>query len=377
MTLHRVHRRRSSGPGVRAGVDAEFGGRVDQRRSVRRKVLDVSIAVLAKTWWVATAAVALVGGAVHFDLVTEGNLGPLAGTSEVAAGNDASFAAVDSEFDTYPNTRYAGVDLAVIDARIVPVNQTGAPIAVIELGVRNNNSTQARLPLKMVSLIGPNGVQTELDRFEYTEYSTRMVVEPWSTDRGLAVFKLSVAASVSLADYHLQIAENGRWPVTVPLDSSALPRAEAYPQALEIALIADQLNYRGMSLELIEAFTALEYGVYRAPIGRHLAVITVDITGSPASAMGTVESELWTLTESKVGGNNNIVSQNDSRAIRALAGENPVDGSTVTDATGAVTTTARVHLVFSYSTEASRLSLQIGGADAPQAVAEFKVQAFE
>lgn len=370
MTLHQVRRRRFLG--LRLG----------------RRFLDLAIAVLAKTWWVATAAVLLVGAAVRYDLVIENNLGPLTGTAEVAAGGEADFFATDSVFYAYPNTSYAGIDLAVIDARIVPRYQTGAPIAIVELGVRNQTGLQSRLPTKLFQLVGPNGVHIDLDRFEYTEHTSRMVVESGQTARGLAVFQLAAAASENLADYHLQIAETGRWPASVLLDSSVTPPANPYPQPLEASAAGERLEFDGLTIELTEATQALEYGVYRAPIGRHLAVVTLEITGSPTDAAAAVDRQLWTLVDSKFGGNRNVISQSENRAIRVISGPTPsaavaaeatstAPGASGPSGTVAPRTTVTMQLVFSYSTESSRLALRIGDPADRKTVAEFEVQAVE
>lgn len=372
MTLHQVPRRRRPGPG--------------------RRFLDTSIGVLARTWWVATAAVLLVGAVVRYDLVAASDLGPLAGTSEVAAGGGGGLAAADSEFYSYPNTRYAGVDLAVLDARIVPRFQTGAPIAIVELGVRNQTGLQARLPTKMIRLVGPNGVNIELDRFEYTRYASRMVVEPGSSGSGLAVFHLATAASENLSDYHIQIAENGRWPASLPLSNDVSLPANSFPRPLQVttaSVLKDETGedsiggegsgtaslpgFEDLTIELAEATDALEYGVYRAPIGEHLAVVTVEITGAVADASAAADCRQWTLVESELGGNRNVLSQSENRAIRVISGA--TDAPQV--AGTALETTITLQLVFSYSTESSKLTLQIGEPGDRQTVADFAVQPVE
>ncbi|MGI9595674.1 MAG: hypothetical protein ACR2QK_05920 [Acidimicrobiales bacterium] len=308
---------------------------------------------LARTWWVATVALLLAGAVVRYDLITEDHLGPLA-RSEVAAGSATGFAAPASDFDSYAAVRYAGTDVALIDARSIPTNLSGHPIVVAELAVRNNSTVQARVPVNMISLVGPGGQATELDRFEYTDHAYRMVIDPGRTERGLAVFKLPVHASPQLNDYVLQIAERGRWPVSLPLEGPAA--AAIYPQPLEAEGAEERARYRGLTVELTEATTALEYGVYRAPVGRHLAVVNVTVTGSPAGSLGTVERDLWTLLDGEA----------EERAIRAIVGRRPVGGNSVD-----------MQLVFAYSTESSELTLTVGGPGERQTVAVFEVQAFE
>lgn len=376
MTLHRAPRRRS-GLGSAGDVeDRSAPGGPAAAGSGRGQLFDTSISVLAKTWWVVTTAAVVVGTAVHFDVVTESNLGPLARTAEVAASPDG-FGAVDSDFYAYPNASYAGMDLAVLDARVVPRFQTGSPIAVVELGVRNQTNQQARLPMKMVRLVGPNGTKVDLDRFEYTDFSTRMVIERGQTALGLAVFLLPVGASTDTSEYHLEIAENGRWPVSVPLSGDVTLPADAYPQPLEVASVAGQLEARGLDIELTEATSALEYGVYRASVGNHLAVVTVEITGSQPDATAALDRELWTLVESKLGGNRNVISQKEKRAIRVLSSE-PTVAQTASvagsDGVTAAEVTVTLQLVFSYSTESSKLALRFGLPGSSQGVADFTVQ---
>ncbi len=291
---------------------------------------------------------------VRYDLLAEDRLGPLAAGSEVAAADQTSFAIAPTDFDAYQNVSYAGLDLALVEARVVPNNRSGQPIVVVELAVRNNSRVQARLPLNMINLVGPGGQVSELDRFEYTAHASRMVVEAGKTERGLAVFKLPVHSSLRLSDFELQIAEAGRWPAGLPLDGEA--PEPPYPGPLAVTFHNEEARYRGLTVELSGAATALEYGVYRAAVGQHLAVVTVTVTGSPVSSMGTVERDLWTLVDGVT----------ERRAIRAIAGQRPVGGNSVT-----------MQLVFAYSTESSELELVVGGPEERQTVARFEVQAFE
>jgi hypothetical protein len=360
MTTHRI-RRRSPGTGP------------------RRQWLNTAIPVLGRVWWVATVAVLAVGATVRYDLDERVDLGPLVPAAEVAAGGESDYTAVESDFSAYPNTSYAGMELAVIDARIVPRYQTGSPIAIVELGVRNLNDRQARLPAKMVRLVGPNGTHIPLDRFEYTDFSNRIVVEPGETARSLAVFQLATGASVGVGDYQLQVAENGRWPATVPLSSTASFPANPYPQPLEALASPSSdgpIRFGDLDIELVEASQALEFGAYRASVGQHLAVVTVEVTGLPVDVGPALDRQLWTLVDSKLGPSRNIVSQRQNRAVRLASEVIPEPERVSTASTGTVyPTTVRLQLVFSYSTESSRLSLRVGGTADGQSVAEFEVQA--
>lgn len=307
---------------------------------------------LSKSWWVVTALLLLVGSAVHFELITEDDLGPLASLSEVAAG-PGDLAALPGELDGFPSADYAGLTVALIDARTIPVNQTGRPIMVVDLAIENRSDVQARVPLAMLTLVRPDGRTFEAERFEYTEYSNRLTVGSGAVEQALVVFKLSPGPTGPTSGYQLEIGEAGRWPVSLGLDGSV---TEAdFPQTLELvdgSVGAEPAQYQGLRVELLDAVTALEHGVYRAPVGRHLAVISVRVVGASSG----LDRNLWTVVDRK----------GESRAIRASIVESSEDG---TDAT--------VELVFSYSTDVSELSLFVGRSDTRDLVAAFATQAFE
>ncbi len=306
---------------------------------------------LVRMWWAATAVLLAVGAAAHFDLVTEDRLGPLVATTEVAAGG-GGFPGPGTDFDSLPSVRYAGIDVGLLAARVVPDNRTGRPIVIAEIAVRNTSSVQARLLLRMVQLAGPDGELIAADRFDYTDHRSRLVVEPGAVDRGLLVFKLGPGRPPILSDYRLQIGEEGRWPADLPLDGPVPPAL--YPLPLEVT--ADEpTDYRGLSITLLDARSALQYRLYRARIGQHLALIEVSISG-PSTLVASLDRSAWALLDDDSG----------RSPIRAVTGERSADGEAVTTV-----------LVFAYDTEASALRLAIGQGEQRRVVAEFEAQAFE
>ena len=318
-----------------------------------------------KAWWVTTALLLATGTITRFDLVTSEDFGPLTAGSEVAAAEDAALGVADGQFEAYPQVRYAGVDIALVGARVIPVNNSGQPIVVAELAVRNTTTVQARLSRKLINLTTTDGTTVPLDRFEYADHDNRLVVEPGETHQIVGVFKLRGQIDTSLDAYTLQIGESGRWPEYLGLNGEVVP--SVYPKSLEPVDGADDpARLNQLVVELTTAATTLEYGVYRAPIGQHLAVVTVSVSGAPgALERGGFDKNLWTLTDES----------GSHRALQATAGERSVDGNTVS-----------MELVFAYSTEASTLELLIGsedtstgatGDDEPVSVASFSVQAFE
>ena len=315
-------------------------------------VTEQIVRFLSKSWWVVTALLLLVGSAVHFELVTEDNLGPLVAPSEVAAGA-GDLIALPGELDGYPSVAYAGTTVALIDARTIPINQTGRPIMVVDLAVENRSDVQARVPLTMLTLVRPDGRTFTAERFEYTEFSNRLAVDAGEVEQALVVFMLPPGQTGPTSGYQLEVGEAGRWPVSLGLDGSV--SEAAFPQELALAdgsVGVEPAQYQGLRVELLDAVTALEHGVYRAPIGRHLAVMSVRVVGASTG----LDRNLWTVVDRN----------GESRAIRADVVESSQDG-----------TDAVVELVFSYSTDVSDLSLFVGRSDTRDLVATFSTQAFE
>lgn len=307
---------------------------------------------LYKSWWVVTALLLLVGSAVHFELVTEDDLGPLAASTEVAAGEN-DLMARPGDLDGVASVEYAGLTIALVHVRAIPVNQTGRPIMVVDLAIENRSAVQARIPLAMLELVGPTGRVVAADRFEYTDFGNRLVINPQQVEQVLAVFKLPPGEVGSPGDYTLKVAEAGRWPVELGLDGSVSELAFPTPLSLTSDSAGrEPIQYQGLRVELLDATTDLEHGVYRAPIGRHLAVVTVRVIG-PSSGS---DRQLWRLVDNN----------GQNRAIRASIIESKLGGLDTT-----------VELVFSYSTDVSELSLMIGRSDRQEPVASFEVQAFE
>lgn len=311
---------------------------------------------LYKAWWAVTALLLIVGVVVRFELVTDEDLGPLAPGAEVAAPDGATLAVAGGAFDGLPSVRYAGLDIALVNARPVPVNNAGVPIVVVELALRNTTSVQARVPTTLLNLVGPHGALTRTDRFEYSEHDSRVVINAGRTEEVLAVFKLDTSLGTDLEGYQLQVGERGRWPETMALVGEI--EASAYPRALEnTGPEPGPVTVDGLDFELIDAHSDLEYGVYRAAIDQHLAVMTVSATagiGTPARPLPP--SARWTLTDN----------HGDHQPIRATVGTPSEDGTAVD-----------IELVFAYSTEASQLTLRVGQSGHRPVVARFDVQPFE
>ncbi|MEM7275389.1 MAG: hypothetical protein AAF547_20105 [Actinomycetota bacterium] len=313
-------------------------------------VTEQIVRVLSRTWWVVTAAMLVVGGAAQFDLISRERLGPLASASaEVAAPDGSQLAAVT---DGQASVRYAGLELSLLEARAVPVNQSGRPIVVVDLAIRNLADVPVRIVPSMLRLVRPDGQVVEPDRFDYTERPDLIVLEPGGAVSALVVYKLGAAPVGLVSAHRLEIGEPGRWPVSIGLDGTVAEDRFPQPLAIDPTAGSPTATYQGLEVELLDARTALEHGVYRAPIGRHLAMATVEVIGPSAA----IDRHLWTLTD--VDGQR--------RALQADVTETSPSGDVAT-----------VELVFSYSTESSELSLMVGRSGVQDEVARFEVKSFE
>ncbi len=322
---------------------------------------------LWKAWWATTILLLAVGTVSRYDLVSSELLGPLVVGAEVAAADDPIMLVGGDAFDALPRVTYAGLDLALMNARAIPENNSGRPIIVVDLAVRNATPAQIRLPRQHLKLTSVDGATVALDRFEYAEHGSRLVVDSGETQQVLAVFKLRGRIGTDLDGYAIQIGEEGRWPESLLLDGQISP--SAYPLPLEVLSTDDEpARYQDLVVELSDAATALEYGVYRSSIGQHLAVITISVSGAPGALdRGGLDRGLWTLADGQVL----------RRALKVTPGERSLDGNTVS-----------IELVFAYGTEASELELFVGDASNQErdatavdkeavSVASFSVQAFE
>ena len=330
----------------------------DDGRRPLSEIVEPARQFLRKLWWFTTAALLLVAVVSRFDLVTLDDLGPLGEGREVAAGDDGAAGLVADEFDALPAVRYAGVDVALLDSRIIPENSSGKPIIVADLAVRNTNATQVRLLTQQINLILGDGTVSPMDRFEFAPHPDRLVLAPGEAQQALAVFPISDELTDDLGSYSLQVGELGRWPENLGLDGVVAP--SLYHRSLEVlAQPEDLLPFGNLIVDMTSATAALEYGVYRAPVGDHLAVISLSVFGTPGTdEMDSFDEELWTLVDA----------DGPQRALRATVVERSVAGGNAT-----------VELVFAYSTETSELELFVSEDSLSDAVsvARFDVQAFE
>lgn len=333
--------------------------------------MDGAVRALRKSWWVATALLLAVGVVSRYDLVTEDDLGPLAATGEVAAGPETALVVLADDFDPESTIHYGGLDMALLGARSIPENNSGQPIIVADLAVRNASDHQIRVPLNLIRLVSVDDVVTPLTRLDYAENSERLVLDPGESQLALAVFKLRGSMDEDLSLYEIQVGEDGRWPENLPLEGEVLPSAFPRPLLPEIAAepfddaelsaVVDEsllvaVRHDGYGITVTEAETALQYGPYRAPIGRHLAVITVEVAGDPASVEEVTGSEdFWILDDGA----------DEHRVVRSVVTNRTDDGSRVSR-----------QLVFSYSTESSNLRL-IAGEGLSTEIASYPVQAVE
>lgn len=314
-------------------------------------VAEQLIRVLSRSWWVVTVGLLGVGAVVQFNLVTNDDLGPLGrGPTAVGVADGSQLAAVVVDGDSA--TSYAGLDLAVVEARAVPVEQTDRPIVIVDLALTNTADVPIRVVPSMIRLVRPDGDVVEPDRFEFTDNASLLVIGPGETAQPLVVYKLRPGPIGLVSAHRLEIGEAGRWPVTLGLDGSVPEQAFPHPVTPLFPDGERTAMYQGLEVELSTAELALEHGVYRAPVGRHLLVATVQVLGPGAN----IDRSLWTLT----------TDDGDLRALQA----NVIESSPAGDI-------ATVELVFSYPTTLWDLSVEVGRVGVREEVARFTVQPAE
>lgn len=354
-----------------AGWDDEAMRSNHRRHRLARRLPEGTLRVIGRLWLLASIALAATAAVVNYDLLAAEELGPLARDSEVAAAEAPALAAVADEFDAYPSVDYAGLEIALVEARVIPENRSGHPIIVADLAIRNGGVIQARLPKAMFNLVtagaGSGEVAIEPVRFDYATYDDRLVIDPGATEQALAVFVLRGESAVAalglrpeagsgteaLGRFELRVGERGRWPVNLPLTGQA--PEPAFPRDLEVVLAAP-VAFEGLEVELTSARSALDYGIYRAPIDRQLAIVTVLVSGPPTTTPA-IGDGAWSLVDDADG----------SRT--------PIRSRTTT--ASAETGVAELELVFAYEAGSTGLDLVLGAGRSEQVVARLLAPSFE
>lgn len=218
----------------------------------------------------------------RFDVVSDESLDLLTGVTAGTDGGDGDeLAASPAELASAEAQRYGGLEVVKLDARSIPQNNSGAPIIVVDLAVRNITDTEARLPQGLLELVDVEGRSVALTRFEFTDFRDRLVIPAGQVERTLAVFKLSTAASTDLGLYQLHIGELGRWPVVIPLAGDPLPSLLPRPIAVLGGEAASTVAYDDYQLTVLDATTTLNHGSYRATTDEYVAVITLAVAPDP------------------------------------------------------------------------------------------------
>lgn len=211
----------------------------------------------------------------------------LAPSGERTAAEVAGPANLDLDDNAAADAHYAGLDLNLIEVRPVPENSSGRPIIVVNFEARNTTEYQLRIPMRQFALIGDSANQAPgqlevtaipVDRFEYSEFSDRLVLDPGDAAEATAVFKLLPGTKINLEDWLLQVAEPGRWPATIPLDGSTDARPALKPMAFadpaQSGAVAKLGNAR---IAVLDTESSLDFRSFRAPRGEHLASFVVEI----------------------------------------------------------------------------------------------------
>jgi hypothetical protein len=319
---------------------------------------------------VARPAAALAGAgllavaAAETGLVTPEDLGPLMAGPEVAADRVPAVAAPPSSLDQLPAVDHAGLRIALVEARTVPDNPTGLPIVVVDLAVRSRADRQVRLTRPMLRLVDSEERATEVTRFDYSTRRDRLVVDPGTTARALAVFVLPEGADADLGLHRLEIGEPGRWPSFLPLGGEVPVDVPAVPvEPLPVPGSADPTGYRGVTLTPAAATVGVEYGIYRARIDQRVLAVEVDVevgVDSGAEAVARLaDSRHWDLLARPATAGGEATRQPALRVILDDPGP-----------TGSVTLTA----VFTFPTDAVDLVVVFDADGDLRPVARFEVQ---
>ena len=215
-------------------------------------------------------------------------------TPPVAADAGAAGPAVQSrgtgvDFESAIGGRYGGFDVAVLNSRGLQTNSSGVPIIVTEIAVRNATDRELRLPESLFGLQSESGEHFPIQRFDHTEFSTRLVLAPGVIHTATAVVRLPPLARADLDLYRFRVAEPFRTPLLLPLVAESLSPADGVDSALNVGIALSESS----DVSVLELTSTLNHRAYRAPVGQHLVTLTVDVASGPGTTLADISKSRW------------------------------------------------------------------------------------
>ena len=258
--------------------------------------------------------------------------GPSRGTG--AVGGSKNFSVQD--FEASIGGRYGGFDIAVLDSRGIQSNNSGSPIVIVDLMVRNSTDKQLRLPEAFLALESTdNGRQIPINRFEYTEHSTRLVVEPGVIQSATAVVRLPPRYVADPSFYRLMVAEPFRQPLLLSISDSDGLGPAGVETGVELAV--DTSDAPGVSV--LDLASSYNHRGYRSQVDHQLMILTADVeVQSNATAHDLSKSRWW----------------------RAVSGDYEASAAVV-EVESVVGSTVRLQVVFEVPSAVEDLSIVTGG----------------
>ena len=208
--------------------------------------------------------------------------------SSAVGGNFNSFSADD--FESAIGGRYGGFDVAILDSRGIETNNSGYPIIVVDVAIRNSTDRQLRLPESMFGLQADTGRVIPIERFEYTDHSTRLIIEPGLIQTATLVVRLPPLLPAEPDLYRLHVAVPFREPLLLPIhEADDHTQPEGVDTGAEVAIELSPTS----NLKVLELASTYNHRAYRSRIDHHLVTLTVDLTPGPDSTVDHIADPRW------------------------------------------------------------------------------------
>lgn len=235
------------------------------------------------------ASVAIDHAAANQFKIANVNLADLAGPAAAPPDTDRRSASpIDPAALRSPAVQYGAIEWALISSRLIPGvdSPTGKPIVVAEMAVTNTSQDAAtRVRSSDVTLVWPDGLGQEVDRFEFIDERKVFSLEPEESILVTLVFKPNVMADPDLVELTLEVGEPGRIPALLPLVGPAAPTdfpivdvIDSPPGALPAPAAAGDRPAIGLRRLVID----LNAGHYRAAVGQRILTIEASVGERPA-----------------------------------------------------------------------------------------------
>jgi len=197
---------------------------------------------------------------------------------------------------------YGGLHWTHLETRMVPRanDRFSRPVIVVEMVASNvTGNSRIRVRSRDVSLVLDDGTRAPVSRFAHTASTSRIAVNPGTSQPATLVFKPSTDRDPVLSKLRLEIAEPNRHPAVLALgpDAELDPAFSAQTTEVDSTRAAEK---RGLTLTT--ATIDLNAGTYRATVDEKLVIVQVQAVAGAVAIDSHYQPRSWRLESEDPGG---------------------------------------------------------------------------